>query len=72
MKSSSYWTRKAEAMRECGHWATGLALFRFTSPDRPEDWQEVTLADLTDRVLCLTERDAPRRGLSWPALGVHP
>jgi len=20
MKSASYWTRKAEALRECGHW----------------------------------------------------
>ena len=65
-------SRKFHELRTPLNWATGLALFRFTSPDRPEDWQEVTLADLTDRVLCLTERDAPRRGLSWPALGVHP
>jgi len=42
--------------------ATGLALFRFTSPDRPGDWQEVTIHALTDQVYCLTERNAPRRG----------
>ena len=42
--------------------ATGLALFRFTSPDRPGDWQEVTINALADQVYCLTERDAPRRG----------
>ena len=44
------------------NWAVGLALFRFTSPDRPGDWQEVKVADLTDQVYCLTERNAPRRG----------
>lgn len=44
------------------NWAVGLALFRFTPPDRPKDEQEVALSDLTDRVYCLTERGAPRRG----------
>lgn len=54
--------RQFYALRTPLNWATSFALCYFTSPDRPGDWQEVTLADLTDRVLCLTERAAPRRG----------
>jgi len=42
--------------------AVGLALFSLTSEKAPGGWQEVRLADLTDRVFCLTERDAPSRG----------
>jgi len=41
--------------------ATGLALFRFTSPDRPGDWQEVPIHALTDQVYCLADRNAPHR-----------
>ncbi len=44
------------------NWAVGLALFSLTSEKTPGGWQEVTIADLEDRVYCLTERDAPRRG----------
>lgn len=43
-------------------WAVGLALFSRTSEEAPGDWQEVTVADLQDRVYCLTERDALRHG----------
>lgn len=39
----------------------GLALFSRTDPQDPGGWQEVKLADLTDRVFCLSQRDAPRR-----------
>ncbi|MDP4031238.1 MAG: helix-turn-helix transcriptional regulator [Pseudorhodobacter sp.] len=46
--------------------ATGLALFYFTMPDRPGDWQEVTIHALTDQVFCLTDRGAPRRGDQVP------
>ncbi len=42
--------------------AVGFALFSLTSEKDPGDWQEVRLADLTDCVFCLTERDAPSRG----------
>jgi hypothetical protein len=46
------------------NWAVGLALFSLTDEDRVRtgDWQEARIADLQDRVFCLTERDAPRRG----------
>jgi hypothetical protein len=46
------------------NWAVGLALFSLTDEDRVRagDWQECKVADLTDRVFCLTERGAPRRG----------
>ena len=46
------------------NWAVGLAMFSLTDEDRVRagDWQEVRIADLEDRVFCLTERDAPRRG----------
>lgn len=46
------------------NWAVGLALFSLTDEDRLRsgDFQEVTFAALTDRVFCLTERGAPRRG----------
>ena len=46
------------------NWAVGLALFSLTDEDRVRsgDWQEVKVGHLTDRVFCLTERDAPRRG----------
>ena len=44
------------------NWAVGLALFSVTSERTPGDWQEITIADLEDRVFCLTERDARRRG----------
>jgi hypothetical protein len=54
--------REFHALRTPMAWTVGLALFRFTSPDRPQDWQEVKLPDLVDQVLCLTERGAPRRG----------
>ncbi len=55
-------SRTFHALRTPLNVATGLALFRFTSPDRPGDWQEVTIHALTDQVFCLTDRDAPRRG----------
>jgi len=55
-------SRTFHALRTPLNVAAGLALFRFTSPDRPGDWQEVTMKALTDQVYCLTERDAPRRG----------
>jgi len=55
-------SRTFHALRTPLNVATGLALFRFTSPDRPGDWQEVTIRALTDQVFCLTDRDAPRRG----------
>jgi len=55
-------SRTFHALRTPLNWAVGAALFRFTSPDRPGDWQEVTINALTDQVYCLTERDAPRRG----------
>jgi hypothetical protein len=55
-------SRTFHALRTPLNWAVGAALFRFTSPDRPGDWQEVTMKALTDQVYCLTERDAPRRG----------
>jgi len=44
------------------NWAVGLALFYYTSKENPDGWQEVQFNDLTDRVYCLTERGAPRRG----------
>ena len=46
------------------NWAVGLAMFSLTNEDkvRSGDWQEATIRDLEDRVFCLTERDAPRRG----------
>jgi len=59
-------SRTFHALRTPLNVATGLALFRFTSPDRPGDWQEVTINSLTDQVYCLTERDAPRRGDQAP------
>ena len=59
-------SRTFHALRTPLNVATGLALFRFTSPDRPGDWQEVETADLTDQVYCLTERNAPRRGDQTP------
>lgn len=55
-------SRTFHALRTPLNWAAGLALFRFTSPDRPGDWQEVTINALTDQVYCLTDRNAPRRG----------
>jgi len=55
-------SRTFHALRTPLNVAAGLALFRFTSPERPGDWQEVTMKALTDQVYCLTERDAPRRG----------
>ena len=55
-------SRTFHALRTPLNWAVGAALFRFTSPDRPGDWQEVTINALADQVYCLTERDAPRRG----------
>jgi len=59
-------SRTFHALRTPLNVATGLALFYFTSPDRPGDWQEVTMHALTDQVYCLTERDAPRRGDQAP------
>ena len=59
-------SRTFHALRTPLNVATGLALFRFTSPDRPGDWQEVETADLTDQVFCLTDRGAPRRGDQAP------
>lgn len=59
-------SRTFHALRTPLNVATGLALFRFTSPDRPGDWQEVTIHALTDQVFCLTDRDAPRRGDQAP------
>lgn len=59
-------SRTFHALRTPLNVATGLALFRFTSPDRPGDWQEVTMNALTDQVYCLTERGAPRRGDQAP------
>jgi len=46
------------------NWAVGLALFSLTDEDRVRsgDWQEVKVGHLTDRVFCLTDRGAPRRG----------
>ena len=46
------------------NWAVGLAMFSLTNEDkvRAGDWQEAKIRDLEDRVFCLTERDAPRRG----------
>lgn len=46
------------------NWAVGLAMFSLTNEDRVRsgDWQEATIRDLEDRVFCLTERNAPRRG----------
>lgn len=46
------------------NWAVGLALFSLTDEDRVRsgDWQEVKVGHLTDRVFCLTERDAQLRG----------
>jgi len=46
------------------NWAVGLALFSLTDEDRVRagDWQEARIADLEDRVFCLTDRGAPRRG----------
>ena len=46
------------------NWAVGLALFSLTNADRVRvgNWQEATIRDLEDRVFCLTELDAPRRG----------
>jgi hypothetical protein len=44
------------------NWAVGLALFSLTSEKSPGNWQETDIQDLEDRVFCLTERDAPRRG----------
>jgi len=54
-------SRTFHALRTPLNVAAGLALFRFTSPERPGDWQEVTMKALTDQVYCLTERDAPHR-----------
>lgn len=53
------------------NWATGLALFYFTNKERPGDWQEVELKDLVDRIHCLTNRDAYRRGDHWPDIQVE-
>ena len=46
------------------NWAVGLALFSLTDEDRVRagDWQEASIHNLEDRVFCLTEREAPRRG----------
>jgi len=46
------------------NWAVGLAMFSLTDEDRVRagDWQEAKIRDLEDRVFCLTERGAPRRG----------
>ena len=46
------------------NWAVGLAMFSLTDKDRVRsgDWQEATIRDLEDRVFCLMEWDAPRRG----------
>jgi hypothetical protein len=59
-------SRTFHALRTPLNVATGLALFYFTSPDRPGDWQEVTINALTNQVYCLTDRDAPRRGDHTP------
>jgi len=42
--------------------AVGLALFSRTLENAPGAWQEITLNDLVERVYCLTERGAYRRG----------
>ena len=46
------------------NWAVGLTLFYGTKEDkvRTGDWQEMRIADLEDRVFCLTDRNAYRRG----------
>ncbi len=46
------------------NWAVGLVMFSLTDEDRVKtgDWQEASVRDIEDRVFCLTERDAPRRG----------
>lgn len=46
------------------NWAVGLALFSLTDPDRVRsgDFQEAKIGRLVDRVYCLTEEGAPRRG----------
>ena len=57
---------KFHELRTPLNWAVGLALFSVTSEKVPEGWQEVTRAELQDRVFCLTGRDAPSRGDHWP------
>jgi hypothetical protein len=54
--------RQFYSLRTSLNWATSLAMMYFTSPDNPGDWQEARVSDLEDRIYCLTERDAPRRG----------
>ena len=46
------------------NWAVGLVMFSMTDEDKVKtgDWQEASVRDIEDRVFCLTERDAPRRG----------
>lgn len=46
------------------NWAVGLVMFSLTDEGRVKtgDWQEASVRDIEDRVFCLTERDAPRRG----------
>ena len=46
------------------NWAVGLVMFSLTDEDKVKtgDWQEASVRDIEDRVFCLTERDAPRRG----------
>jgi len=55
-------SRRFHQLRTPLNWAVGMALFYHTAKDSPGDWQEVRIADLEDRVFCLTERNAPRRG----------
>ena len=54
--------RQFHALRTPLCTAVGLALFRFTSPDDPGGWQEISFDDLVETVWALTKRDAPRRG----------
>lgn len=46
------------------NWAVGLALFSMTDENRvrSNDWQEVKIKNLADRVFCLTGRGASLRG----------
>lgn len=46
------------------NWAVGLVMFSLTDEDkvRSGDFQEASIRDIEDRVFCLIERDADRRG----------
>jgi len=54
-------SRQFHELRTPLNWAVGLALFSRTLKNNPGGWQEVTVADLTQRVFSLAERRGDHR-----------